>query len=48
MIFQSYLLRKTDEVATGILNLATKVQNCYVDLNSRFKFQNHAVTRDVD
>ena len=49
MIFHvAIYLRKMNDVATGILNLATNVQNCHVNLNSRFKFQNHAVTRDVD
>ena len=41
-------LRKTNDVPTGFLNLATDVQNCHVNLNSRFKFQNYAVTRDID
>ena len=48
MSFQAIYLRKTNDVLTGILNLATDVQNCHINLNPRFKFQKYAVTRDSD
>ena len=41
-------LRKMNDVPTAILNLATNVQDCHVNLNTRFKFQKYTVTRDVD